>query len=188
MSYEDRPLNLGQLKSLIKLGVTEIPFDYQNERAVLMIGDTGVGKSTIINFLSGDQLIIKYDGLRPTLDALGPGHAKIGHEKYSETSVPTKVVIDKMAFYDCPGFKDNKSQEQDIANSFYVQRLLDMYSKVKIVLVVDESHISEARADKLPKLLRNLLQAFRTFEDVKDGLCMVINRAGRDNTEDDYHE
>ena len=63
-----------------------------------------------------------------------------------------------------------------------------MYSKVKIVLVVDESHISEARADKLPKLLRNLLQAFRTFEDVKDGLCMVINRAGRDNTEDDYHE
>ena len=74
-----------------------------------MIGDTGVGKSTIINFLSGDELVIKFDGLKPTLDALGSSHAKIGHEKFSETSVPTKVVINDMAFYDCPGFKDNKS-------------------------------------------------------------------------------
>lgn len=89
-----------------------------------------------------------------------------------------------MAFYDCPGFKDNKSEEQDIANSFYVQRLLDVYPKVKIVLVVDESHISEARADKMPKLLRNLLAAFHTFEDIKDGLCMIVNRAGRDNEEE----
>ena len=47
-----------------------------------------------------------------------------------------------MAFYDCPGFKDNKCEEQDIANSFYVQRLLNLYPHVKIVLVVDESHIS----------------------------------------------
>ena len=122
---------------LIKQGVTQIQPDYRYDQAVLFIGDTGVGKSTIINFLSGDELIIKFEGLRPTLDSLGFGHTKIGHEKYSETSVPTKVVIQEMAFYDCPGFKDNKSEEQDIANSFYVQRLLDLYPKVKIVLVGD---------------------------------------------------
>jgi hypothetical protein len=44
------------------------------------------------------------------LDNIGKTQIKIGHEKYSETSVPTKVVIDKMAFYDCPGFKDNKGE------------------------------------------------------------------------------
>jgi hypothetical protein len=92
-----------------------------------------------------------------------------------------------MAFYDCPGFKDNKGEVFEISNSFFVQRLLDLYQKVKIVLVVDESHISEARADKLPKLVRNLHKSFRTFEDIKDGCCMVVNRAGRDNTEEDYH-
>ena len=87
-----------------------------------------------------------------------------------------------MAFYDCPGFKDNKGEEYEISNSFFVQRLLDIYDKVKLVLVVDESHISEARADKLPKLVRNLHKAFRTFEDIKEGVLMIINRAGRDNT------
>lgn len=35
---------------------------------------------------------------------------KIGHEKYSETSVPVKVVCSDITIYDCPGFNDNKSR------------------------------------------------------------------------------
>ena len=63
-----------------------------------------------------------------------------------------------------------------------------MYKNVKLVLVVDESHISEARADKLPKLIRNLLKAFKTFDDIKEGVLIVINRAGKDNTVEDYQK
>ena len=58
---------------------------------------------------------------------------------------------------------------------------------MKIVLIVDESHISEARADKLPKLVRNLHQAFSTFDDIQDGVVLIINRASKDNTAQDYH-
>ena len=93
-----------------------------------------------------------------------------------------------MAFYDCPGFKDNKGEEYEISNSFFVQRLLDNYKKVKLVLIIDESHISEARADKLPKLIRNLRKSFKTFEDIKDGVCLIINRAAQDHTVEDYHK
>ncbi len=82
-----------------------------------------------------------------------------------------------MAFYDCPGFKDNNGEEVEISNSFFVQRLLDIYSKVKIVLMIDDSHISEARADKLPKLTNNLLRSFKTFEDIKEGVTVIINKA-----------
>ena len=179
---------MNKLKQLIHVGMDAIPNDNENNEAVIMIGDTGVGKSTIMTFLSGSELVVKFDGLKPILDTVKQNRIKIGHEKYSETSIPTKVVIDKMAFYDCPGFKDNKGEEFEISNSFFVQRLLDIYQKVKIVLVVDESHISEARADKLPKLVRNLHKSFKTFEDIKDGCCMIINRAGRENSEDDYHQ
>jgi hypothetical protein len=42
-----------------------------------------------------------------------------------------------MAFFDCPGFKDNKGEEYEISNSFFVQRLLDVYKNVKLVLIVD---------------------------------------------------
>lgn len=188
MNNESNPIDLEKLKSLIHSGMEAIPADKENNEAVIMIGDTGVGKSTIMSFLAGSELVVKFDGLKPTLDTTQKTKIKIGHEKFSETSVPTKVVIENMAFYDCPGFKDNKGEEYEISNSFFVQRLLDIYQKVKIVLVVDETHISEARADKLPKLVRNLHKSFKTFEDIKDGCCMIINRAGRDNTEEDYHE
>ena len=61
-----------------------------------------------MSFLAGSQLVVRYDGLKPTLDNAGDKRIKIGHEKLSETSIPNKVVINGMAFYDCPGFKDNK--------------------------------------------------------------------------------
>jgi hypothetical protein len=54
--------------------------------------------------------------------------------------------------------------------------------------MIDESHISEARADKLPKLTKNLLKSFKTFEDIKEGVIMIINRAERDLTIQDYHK
>ncbi len=54
--------------------------------------------------------------------------------------------------------------------------------------MIDESHISEARADKLPKLTKNLLKSFKTFEDIKEGVVMIINRAERDLTVTDYHK
>lgn len=69
-----------------------------------------------------------------------------------------------------------------------MQRLLDIYPKVKIVIMIDESHISEARADKLPKLTKNLLKSFKTFEDIKEGVIMIVNRAERDLSITDYHK
>ena len=44
-----------------------IEADGKNEEAILVIGDTGVGKSTLINFLSGSNLYVKDGGLKTIL-------------------------------------------------------------------------------------------------------------------------
>jgi putative ribosome biogenesis GTPase RsgA len=41
-----------------------------------MIGDTGVGKSTIMTFLSGSELVVKFDGLKPILDTVKQNRIK----------------------------------------------------------------------------------------------------------------
>lgn len=133
----EKPLDLPKLKAMIKNGIASIPKDPNAEQAVIVIGDTGVGKSTILAFLSGQELYVRYDGLKPVLDCPNNKNIKIGHEKYSETSIPNKVLIENLAFYDCPGFRDNKGEEYEISNSFFVQRLLDIYPKVKIVIMID---------------------------------------------------
>jgi ABC-type nitrate/sulfonate/bicarbonate transport system ATPase subunit len=56
-----------------------IPLDKENKEAVIMIGDTGVGKSTIMSFLAGSELVIRFDGLKPILDTVKQTRIKIGH-------------------------------------------------------------------------------------------------------------
>ena len=53
MNEESNPIDLPRLKELIHNGVEAIPVDKENNEAIIVIGDTGVGKSTIMSFLSG---------------------------------------------------------------------------------------------------------------------------------------
>lgn len=46
-------LCLDELKTLIRIGIESMPIDNDTNQAVLVIGDTGVGKSTIMACLSG---------------------------------------------------------------------------------------------------------------------------------------
>lgn len=108
MEATDPQLNLDKLKDLIKRGISAIPKDESAQEAIIVIGDTGVGKSTVMNFLAGNELMVRCQGLKPKLVVEGETNIKIGHEKYSETSIPTRTVIQNLAFYDCPGFRDNK--------------------------------------------------------------------------------
>lgn len=80
---ESAVIDLGRLKEMIKKGIDAIPTDTTSESAVLMIGDTGVGKSTIMSYLSGAQLTVRLDGLKPSLDNKEGGLIKIGHQKFS---------------------------------------------------------------------------------------------------------
>lgn len=52
--------------------------------------------------------------------------------------------------------------------------------------MIDETHISEARADKLPRLTKNLLRSFKSFNDIKEGVILIINRADVDLSDLDY--
>lgn len=45
---------------------------------------------------------------------------------------------------------------------------------------MDESHLTEARADKLPRLTKNLLRSFKNFHDIMEGVILLINRADKE--------
>jgi ABC-type nitrate/sulfonate/bicarbonate transport system ATPase subunit len=49
----ENPLNLLKIKDMIRQGISRIPKDPQCNEAIIVIGDTGVGKSTILTFLAG---------------------------------------------------------------------------------------------------------------------------------------
>lgn len=71
------------MKDLIKNGIKAIPKDEAATEAIIVVGDTGVGKSTIMNYLAGNKLVVRSEGLKPKLVTEGKSIIKIGHEKYS---------------------------------------------------------------------------------------------------------
>lgn len=83
MDGEDKKLNLLKLKRLIDSGIDSIPHDNKYNSAVLVIGDTGVGKTTILSFLAKRKLFIKIHGLNTILDSDDRDGLKIGHDRFS---------------------------------------------------------------------------------------------------------
>jgi flagellar biosynthesis GTPase FlhF len=76
-------LNLFKLKNLFNSGMASIPIDKKHNSAVLVIGDTGVGKTTILSFLARRKLYIKIHGLNTNLESDDQDGLKIGHDKFS---------------------------------------------------------------------------------------------------------
>lgn len=54
------------------------------------------------------------------------------------------------------------------------------------MLIVDESHVSETRADKFPKLIKGLHKAFGNFADIRDGVKLIVNRADGEHSQESY--
>ena len=175
-----QPLDFKYLQEILISGIKEMQLNANLGDAVFFMGDTGVGKSTLMTYTLGEKLTISQIGLKPNLSGPLNSKIKIGHEKYSETSVPNQQMIDGKSFYDCPGFNDNKSRECDIANSFYLQRLFDLYERVKLVMVIDESYLTEARAHRLPNLVNKLRESFGTLESINKSVLLIINRCNPD--------
>ena len=137
--------NVESVTSAIAAACSEIK--EKINRSILIIGDTGSGKSTLINGLIEKNLFsytIK-KGMKKTfaIDLKNNQEgAKIGATAISETTVP-KRYSDKnnILYWDCPGFEDTKGAEQDICNAFCIKRLFENSKEVKVVLVLSKSQI-----------------------------------------------
>jgi energy-coupling factor transporter ATP-binding protein EcfA2 len=142
---------------------------------VLVLGVTGSGKTTLVHALAGKRLVVKEGGARlllevPSGQAL-PGFT-IGHTAASATVAPVcwRDRSSALSYWDCPGFFDSRGSGQDIVNAFAVDQLFTAPSRIKSLLVVQESEITDSRGrdvfgrfDKLTKLLPNPEELYRSI-------------------------
>jgi len=48
-------------------------------------------------------------------------------------------------YYDCPGFGDTRTFNQEIVNAFYIKKIFDSTSEVKILLCIDINDFKNSR-------------------------------------------
>lgn len=145
-------------------------------QVVLVIGQTGVGKSTLINYLSGAELIYNsdFDYLEVKNQV---GKIAVGHGAESMTTVPNQWHDREhsLTYWDCPGFEDTKGSEQDIANAFYVQRLFQN-AFIKLLVVVQASSFDDKRGSAFTQLIGKLASLLNNFSHFSQAITLVVSK------------
>ncbi len=160
------------------------------EEVVIFLGKTGVGKSTLINYLAGRKIKAKWKDTEQSeivLDMENPIKGiKIGHDHVSSTffPFPYKDTYNKIVYFDCPGLEDTRGAVREIINAKLIRDVITNTKKVKFVITVTEAGLSDRmHIDELISTINSLQSYAGDFEKFKDGMLLVVThsyRAGGD--------
>jgi energy-coupling factor transporter ATP-binding protein EcfA2 len=114
---------------------------------VLVLGNTGSGKSTFVNYLVGKKMREE-----KVPKSLGMGFVcddpvmEIGHGFESLTSFPESCSdpSTNLTYCDCPGFLDNRGVVFDITNMYAVTRMAQLSTRVKGIVIIFNYHTLES--------------------------------------------
>ena len=95
------------------------------QKALIILGSIGVGKSTLIHFLLKNKLrFVDHDG-RYMVEACDQKDPIIGKDPIAQTSFPYPYHLNKEDFnaWDTPGFKDTGESKIELLNAISIKSL-----------------------------------------------------------------
>lgn len=152
--------------------------------ALLVVGNTGSGKTTLVQFLAGNntELYAEEDS---------PGEFLIVDKKnrissatlVSKTTFPD-LTIDReynVGIYDCPGFVDTRGAAVDIAATYFIRKVIQSIEQVKIIITVNYPSVRKGvdRGDFL-ELVRHILSLVKNVDKYCGSFALVVTKV--DNT------
>ncbi|WP_425362793.1 hypothetical protein [Candidatus Tisiphia endosymbiont of Hybos culiciformis] len=171
---KDDQATIRQVSNLIRDGNDRL--QEHVEKGVLVVGDTGSGKSTLTHALAGRKLQAIFDDeiKEFVIDAMQPlADIVIGHKMASETKIPNKCVAKGTTIWDCPGFNDTELV-LEIVNRFYIKRLFETTEQLKFVLVVNESDLRSKRGNDFLETLSNFIKSFKDIGSIEGSISLIF--------------
>jgi len=140
------------------------------KKAIMVLGLTGTGKSTLINYLNDVPLVgIEIRGSwRVTPKDPGvtlPCGFEIGHNKRSETHLPSAFTPpgSDFSYLDNPGFGDTKGIEIEVANAFFRKEIAQSIDEFKFLLLITSKDLYERGQQ-----FRDSMERFSEFLEIFD--------------------
>ena len=153
----------------------------KDEDIVVFLGNTGSGKSTLVNLLAGKQLAVNEEGRDYVL--LNPDDKdamSIGTGGDSETRYPKSIVVDGLRFFDFPGFNDTDGSVLNLVNAAFIRQILMKAKSVRLVIVVGEDQFTVDRGDSAKQLFEAMKRLFVVDEqntNVIDNSIFVVTKS-----------
>lgn len=163
---------------------------YPNLPIIMLIGNTGAGKSSISLALANEQLTIsKGNGNKIILE--GKGIQSGGKSCTRQPSVFYDSV-NQLILCDCPGFEDTGGVDQEIINSFIIDYLFqakpNSMNRFKILIVASISEIATSRGQIISSSISRAAEMLMDPEQIERGLGLVITKSEQGLSAADYVE
>ncbi|XWN35614.1 MAG: GTPase [Roseivirga sp.] len=185
---------------------TERAKKMEGKQGIMVLGNTGAGKSTFINFLAGctmeltspRALGMRGSGRVAVVRAPDQGGARsemtpIGHSRQSQTFMPeiAPAPDSDFVYCDCPGFLDNRGAEINIANAINVKNTLAAARDVRVVLLLNYHalHADKARGlDEMLNICTHLFGSVENLERCAPSILLGITQVPRDTELEELKE
>lgn len=154
----------------------------EQKDVVVVLGNTGSGKSTLTLLLTGVKLIaVETD--------TGSGEFVINDENdiisppdkstQSQTIVPNLRIDTEhnTSYYDSAGFEDSRGVDHDLSVTYLIQKLLKFANSVKFVFTIPYSsvRIGGDRHD-FKKLARHATALIKNVDKYRDSMALVVTK------------
>lgn len=150
-----------------------------NKDFVLILGNTGTGKSTLTSLLTGAEL--KSEEIMAGQFRIVDESGLISGESTttSKTIVP-ELMIEKengIIYYDCPGFNDSRGAVNDMSVTYLIQKLIKYAKQLKLVFTVSYSSVKMTgdRRDFMD-LAKHATAFVKNVEKFRDGIALVVTK------------
>lgn len=177
-------LDLEQVRSLL-VAATSQAVAAKNEKLVLVVGNTGAGKSTAVNYLLGRGM---KRGLRGKVEPLLPDQpAATGDGSESVTIFPGIYKdAEGSVLCDCPGFLDTRTKEENICGAIATEMAIKVSEKIEaILIVVDYFSIDVDRGEGLKKVSDVIARLLHNPQAVLPSILFLVNKVPSDLTHED---
>ncbi|CAK6587165.1 MAG: hypothetical protein IRF12RH_07155 [Rickettsia helvetica] len=166
---------------LLKRGESEIQLNDKYKDIVLILGNTGAGKTTFTQWIAGDNdKLIAKEVAAGTGEFLIEDNNRIGNSTItSKTIFPELVVGTKTntTYYDCPGFSDTRSTSNDIATTYFIKKVIDHAESVKMIFIINHSSVQKGldRQDFM-KLIRHAIDLVKDIDKFQCSIAIVATK------------
>ena len=148
-----------------------------------MLGLTGSGKSTLINYLLGAKSKIKVVKKKGEFHMTNDDEVNfpvIGNGLSSCTDIPSSYagLRGDVDYIDPAGFMDTKGDLQEIINGYANARMFKRGTRTKIVLTIEISTLLSGRGGNLPAIAKRLLDLFpRDYTTLINSIMIMVSKA-----------
>lgn len=160
------------------------------ENGVIFFGSTGVGKTTVANYLYGCKMktINSLFFRRQTTEKnqyviiAENSIAEIGHKfgvNSSQTFQPNIFNDEKngLVYCDCPGPNDNRESAVAICNARMIVDVLKSSKVQAFLFFIEYGDLHAGRGEKVLENLKYLQRLLKNFYDFSQNVLFVINKA-----------